>query len=191
MASHLRANAVALAPLLASFQLHKDYPREIRTRVGSSAADQPQDLSHVEHCALFLEQPDTYSGDIATFVWIHYLPVFGIPSPFLPQMQGNWQASAHSVARCFSTPFSLAKPKIMIPLIHLLSADFSLSLQNHFEGTKLKDQRMNWASGGHLRPFIAVDATDGYGGCPKVAEGNGLTTSVAATVGCSHRRNGM
>ena len=31
-----------------------------------------------------------------------------------------------------------------------------------------------------MRPFVAVDAADGDGGCPKAAEGNGLT-AVAAT----------
>ena len=58
MASHLRAITAALALLLARCRLPEDYeyPLETRTSIGSSAADQPQNLGHVEHCAWFLEQ---------------------------------------------------------------------------------------------------------------------------------------
>ena len=52
----------------------------------------------------------------------------------------------------------------------------------------MKNQRINWASGVYLRPFVAVDAVallpnrcaDGGCSCPKAAKGNGLT-AVAAT----------
>ena len=51
MASHLLANAAVLAPLLARCRLPEDYEyprlRETSTSTGSSAAYQPQNLSHV------------------------------------------------------------------------------------------------------------------------------------------------
>ena len=113
-----------------------------QARVGSSAADQPQNLSRVEHCAHHCSVLGTawYFGDITMIVLIHYLPVSGILffQKCLETDENVHIPSQDVSAHTLLSGFQGAKLRILIALHYIYSEIFCLRHKNQFEVTQLK-----------------------------------------------------